>query len=188
MNTLFKTLSLLAALALFVTACSPSAVNVAQAAPAEALAPQVTSYQTVLGKSLNDKDVADFVASNKCAGAAPFQLCRSAGMALWTDAGENVQSVFLYPGQSDGFTAYQGQLPFGLQFTDTMEIVEEKLGYPVEIHAPQAGWVSRLPDQGISPDHFHYVATYEQFGLTVIYNSPAANDKSASIYAILVNE
>ena len=183
MNKLFKTLSLLAALAFFATACIPSVVDVAQAAPAE-----VVSYQAVLGKSLNDRDVAEFVTSSKCAGAAQFQLCRSSGMALWTDAGQKVQSVFLYPGQSDGFIAYQGQLPFGLRFTDTMEMVEQKLGHPVEIHAPQAGWVPRLPDEGVTPDHFHYLATYEQFGLTVIYNSPSANDKSASIYAILVSK
>jgi hypothetical protein len=188
MNKLFKTLSLFAMLAFFVTACIPPVVNVAQAAPAEAAAPKAVTYQAVLGKSLNDKDVADFVASNKCASATQFQLCRSVGMVLWTDSIQKVQSVFLYAGQSDGFAAYQGQLPFGLRFTDTMEMVEEKLGYPVEIHAPQAGWVSRLPDEGIAPDHFHYVATYEQFDLTVIYNSPAANDKNATIYAILVNK
>jgi hypothetical protein len=178
---------LLAALAFFATACVPAVVDVAQAAPAEAVAPKAITYQAVLGKSLNDKDVAEFVASNKCSNAAQFQLCRSVGMTLWTDPDQKVQNVFLHPGDSDGFAAYQGQLPLGLRFTDTMEMVEQKLGYPVEIHAPQAGWVSRLPDQGLTPDHFHYVATYEQFGLTVIYNSPAANDKSASIYAFLVS-
>jgi hypothetical protein len=188
MNKLLKTLSLLAALAFFVTACIPAVVDVAQAAPAEAAAPKAVTYQAVLGKSLIDKDVADFVASNKCASAAQFQLCRSVGMTLWTDSVQKIQSVFLYPGDSDGFAAYQGQLPFGLAFTDTMEMVEQKLGYPVESHAPQAGWISRLPDQGVTPDHFHYVATYEQFGLTVIYNSPAANDKNATIYAILVGK
>lgn len=188
MNQLFKTLSLLAALAFFATACIPAVVDVAQAAPAEAVAPKAVTYQAMLGKSLNDKDVADFVVSNKCASAGQFQLCRSVGMTLWTDSVQKIQSVFLYPGDHDGFAAYQGQLPFGLAFTDTMEIVEQKLGYPVEIHAPQAGWVSRLPDQGVTPDHFHYLATYTSFGLTIIYNSPSADDKNATIHAIFVEK
>jgi hypothetical protein len=183
MNKLFKTLSLLAVMAFFATACIPSAVDVVQAAPVE-----VVDYQAVLGKSVGDQEVADFIVRNNCSSAAQFQLCRSVGMTLWTDSNQKIQSVFLYPGDRDGFTAYQGQLPLGLTFTDTMEMVEEKLGYPVEIHAPQAGWVSHLPDEGVTPDHFRYVATYKQFGLTVIYNSPAANDKSASIYAFLVNQ
>ena len=188
MNKLFKPLSLFAMLAFFVTACIPAVVDVAEAAPVEAPAPKAVAYQAVLGKSLNDKDVADFVASNKCASAAQFQLCRSAGMVLLTDSTQKVQSVFLYAGPSDGFAAYHGQLPFGLRFTDTMGMVEEKLGHPVEIHAPQAGWVPQLPDEAVTPDHFHYVATYEQFGLSVIYNSPAANDKNATINAILINK
>lgn len=188
MNKLFKTLSLLAALTFFATACIPAVVDVAQAAPAEAVPPKAVTYQAVLGKSLNDKDVADFVASSKCASAAQFQLCRSSGMVLWTDADQKVQSVFLYPGQSDGFAAYQGELPFGLRFTDTMEMVEEKLGYPVEIHAPQAGWVSRLPDEDVVSDHFHYVATYTSFGTTIVYNSPSADDKNATMHAIFVEK
>ena len=181
MNKLFKALSLLAVLAFFATACAPAVVDVA-AAPAE-----VVSYQVVLGKPLGDQDVADFIVRNNCSSAAQFQLCRSAGMTLSIGSNQKVDNVFLYSGDSDGFTAYQGQLPFALAFTDTMEMVEQKLGYPVEIHAPQAGWVSRLPDEAVTPDHFHYVATYEQFGLSVIYNSPAANDKNATISAILVH-
>lgn len=183
MNKLFKTLSLLAVLAFFATACIPAVVDVAQAAPAE-----VVSYQAVLGKSVGDQDIAEFIVRNNCSSAAQFQLCRSVGMTLWTDSDQKIQSVFLYPGDNDGFTAYQGQLPLGLRFMDTMEMVEHKLGYPVEIHAPQAGWVSRLPDEGASPDHFHYLATYTSFGMTIVYNSPSANDKNATIYAILVNK
>jgi hypothetical protein len=109
-------------------------------------------------------------------------------MVLAVDSAQEVQNVFLYPGDSEGFTAYQGELPFGLALTDTMEMVEEKLGYPIEIHAPQAGRVPRLPDEGITTDHFHYTATYQQFGLTVIYNTPSASDKNATIYAIQVNQ
>jgi hypothetical protein len=79
-------------------------------------------------------------------------------------------------------------LPYGLTAQDTMASVEDKLGQPVEIHAPQAGWEPGLPDEGFSPDHIHYWAIYKRFGLTVVYNTPSASDKSATIYAIYVNE
>jgi hypothetical protein len=86
----------------------------------------------------------------------------------------------------DGVTA--APLPYGLTAQDTMASVEHKLGQPVEIHAPQAGWKPGLPDEGFSPDHIHYWAIYRRFGLTVVYNTPSASDKNATIYAIYVND
>ena len=154
----------------------------------EAIKPKAVTYQALLGKSLEDQNIADFIASNNCSGAAQFQLCRPAGVVLWMDSDQKVNSVFLYSGNADGFTTYKGQLPFGLTFTDTMEMVEQKLGHPVEIHAPQAGWVPGLPDESGTLDHIQYFATYKQFGVTIIYNSPSANDKNASIHSILVSE
>jgi hypothetical protein len=79
-------------------------------------------------------------------------------------------------------------LPYGLSVQDTMASVEYKLGQPVETHAPQAGWKPGLPDEGFSPDHAHYWAIYRRFGLTVVYNTPSASDKTATIYAIYVND
>jgi hypothetical protein len=79
-------------------------------------------------------------------------------------------------------------LPYGLSAQDTMASVEQKLGQPRVASAPQAGWESGLPDEGSSPDHMHYWAMYERFGLTVVYNTPSASDKSATIYAIYVND
>jgi hypothetical protein len=43
-----------------------------------------------------------------------------------------------------------------------------------------------LPDEGSSPDHFHYWAVYKHLGMTIIYNSPFV-DEDATIYAILVS-
>ena len=87
----------------------------------------VTSYQTVLGKLLNDKDVTDFIASNHCAPAAEFQLCKEAGMALWVGTSQVVKMVYMYAGSSDAFRRYRGPLPFGLSFYDPMWRVKEKL-------------------------------------------------------------
>src|SRR5215216_1598439 len=110
MNTLFKTLSFLAVITLFITACG---TQVAQAEPVKADTVATVSYQTVLGKSLSDKNVVDFIASNNCSSVVQLQLCRSAGLVLWIDSDQQVQSVFLYPDNDAGFAAYKGQLPFG---------------------------------------------------------------------------
>ena len=79
-------------------------------------------------------------------------------------------------------------LPYGLTVQDTMARVEQKLGQPRVTYAPQAGWEPGLPDEGSSPDHFHYWAIYKRFGLTIVYNTPSANDKSATVYAIYLHE
>jgi len=79
-------------------------------------------------------------------------------------------------------------LPFNLDMQDTMATVEQKFGQPVHVGVPQAGWVVGLPDEGGSPDHIHYWAVYKRFGVTVVYNSPSANDKNATISTILVNK
>jgi hypothetical protein len=78
-------------------------------------------------------------------------------------------------------------LPYGLTLNDTMRTVEHRLGQPRVTYAPQAGWEPGLPDEGSSPDHAHYWAVYKRFGITIVYNTPSANDKSATIHAIRLN-
>ncbi|HZJ25376.1 MAG TPA: hypothetical protein VFD54_18800, partial [Anaerolineales bacterium] len=73
MNQLFKALSTLALLALSTTACS---AQVVQLEPKTTGAPEAASYLAVLGKSLDDKDVADFMVANNCSSEAQFQVCR----------------------------------------------------------------------------------------------------------------
>jgi hypothetical protein len=43
-----------------------------------------------------------------------------------------------------------------------------------------------LPDESSSPDHIHYWALYKQAGITIIYNSPVA-DEDANMYAIVIS-
>ena len=180
MNKLFQTFGLLAVIALFATACIPPVVDVAQAAPAE------STYQAMLGKSVSDKTVADFIASNSCSQSGSFQICQTAGLALWTDEDQVVETAYLYMNESAGFASYKGALPLGLARNDTMSDVEQKLGQPKVEHAPQAGWAPGLPDEGGSPDRTHYWAVYKRFGMTVIYNSPSPDDRNATIHAVLV--
>lgn len=179
MNKIFQTLSILDAISLFAIACSPQAAQVALS---------VAAYQAVLGKSINDNNVEDFIASNNCSSTSQFQLCQDAGLALWIDPNQKVDTVYLYALGSNGFAPYQGELPFGLVANDTMANVEQKLGQPKEVHAPQAGWEAGLRNAGSSPDHMQFRADYERFGVTIVYNTPFANDKNATIHSILVTK
>ena len=85
-------------------------------------------------------------------------------------------------------SAASRSLPYGLTMQDTMATVEHKLGQPKVVYALQAGWEPGLPDQGGSPDYIHYWAIYKRFGLTIIYNTPLASDKSATIYDVILDE
>jgi hypothetical protein len=160
---------------------------VVQAQPAERTSP-AASYEAVLGKSLDDTDVSDFIASNRCASTGSFRLCSPAGMSLLIGEGQKIESVTLYPNGSADFAAYNGTLPLGLSAGDTMASVEDKFGQPRVQHAPQAGWEPGLPDQSGTPDHIHYWSIYKRFGVTVVYNSPSGSDKGATIHAILVSK
>ena len=185
MNKRSQILIALAAIALFVTTFSALAV---QAQSSQQAIPEAATYEAVLGKSLADTDVADFIASNRCASKDRFQLCNAAGMALLIGEGQKVETVYLYPSTSADFAAYKGTLPLGLSANDTMADVEDWFGQPKVEYAPQAGWEPGLPDEGGTPDHTHYWAMYKRFGVTIVYNTPSATDQGATIYAILVSK
>ncbi len=176
----FKSLRILTVIMLFLTACSTWTV---QAQPEAQATPKVVLYQTLLGKSVSDKRVVNFIVSNNCSSTSQFQLCKDVGMALWTDASQIVKTVYLYSGNMDGFSRYRGKLPFGLSFYDPMWKVEEKLR---DLNADDTLQRAGLPDEIGSPDHIHYWAIYNRLNMTVMYNSPGA-DEDAYIYAILVN-
>ena len=184
MNTLMKTLIFLAVLSLLISACGGQNVH---AEPADSVT--AISYRAVLGKSLNDKDVADFIVSNNCSPAAEYQLCKDVGIAFWIDAKQIVNMVYLYAGNAGDFRRYRGQLPFGLSFYDPKWRVEEKIR---ELNTDdslslQETWQAGLPDEEYSPDHMRYWAFYKRYGMTVIYNSPG-DDEDAYIYAIVIGE
>jgi hypothetical protein len=181
MNTLIKTLGIFALLPLLIVSCNLQADQVQEE---EQTIPKVTHYEDVLGKSLTDIAVADFIASNNCSPADHFQLCKEAGIAFWTDSDQLVKIVYLYSGTADGFRRYRGALPFGLSFYDPMWRVEEKLR---DLDSDDALQQAGLPDEGSSPDHFHYWAVYKRLNMTVVYNAPAA-DEDAYIYAVLVSK
>src|SRR5688572_10542063 len=175
----------LAVLSLLLIGCSPQA---AQMEPKTNGVPEAASYQAMLGKSLNDKEVADFMALNNCSSEAQFQVCPDAGMAFWIDPNQIVDTVYLYSRNAEGFRKFKGKLPFGLTFYDPMWQVEQKLSnlnLNGDDTSQATSWNTGLPDEASSPDHIHYWAVYKELGMTVIYNSPGA-DEDAYIYAILL--
>lgn len=180
MDKYFKTLNILVVIMSFLTACSTLAD---QAQPAEPASPKAITYQAVLGKSVNDRNVIKFIASNNCSPVGPLEVCREAGLAIWIDSAQVVNTVYLYSGGEEGFKRYRGKLPFDLSFYDPMWLVEDKLK---KLEANDTLSQAGLPDEGNTPDHFHYNAVYKRFGIVVIYNEPFP-DEDAYIYAILVN-
>ena len=105
MNKFFKFVNILAVITLSISACS---LLVVQAQPEEQTTQKAIPYQTMLGKSIGDMEVADFIVNN-CASAGQFQVCKDVGMALWTDASQIIGKVYLYAGRVDGFKRYRGE-------------------------------------------------------------------------------
>ena len=177
MNTFIHKLHIFAVLPLLIVSCSLYTVP---AQPDAQAARASVPYKEMLSKSLTDEVVANFVLSNHCSSAAQFQLCNDMGVALSINTDQIVETVYFYLNNVEGFSPYKGELPFGLKFYDTMGAVEYKLKRK---GVGSAG----LPDSGDIPDHLHYWANYQQAGMTIIYNSPSAEDEDATIYAIHVS-
>lgn len=153
--------------------------QVIQARPKEHVYSKGGTYEAVLGKSFASPEVRSFIVSNNCSSVGPYQDCKEAGMGLWIDSNQIVSAVYLYLNNDDGYAAYDGELPFGLKFYDTQGAVEYRLR--------QRGMGNNgRPDEGSSPDHFHYWAMYNEQNTIIIYNSPY-EDEDATIYAIVVS-
>jgi hypothetical protein len=173
MNKLFNWCSILILALSLNSACSGQTVQ------AEQPVQNNVAYQTVLGKSTDNKEVVDFLSSNHCSSAAQLDFCQDVGMALWIDTNQIVKMVYLYLYNQEGFTPYKGELPLGLKFYDTMGAVQYRL-------KKQGIGNVGLPDEASSPDHIHYWALYKQAGITIIYNSAVA-DEDANMYAIVIS-
>ena len=176
-----KFFNFLLVITFLITACNAGTI---EAQPEEQVAVQTAQYQTLLGKSLSDKEVVDFAASHNCTSVHQFQVCKDVGMVLWVDMNQVVETVYLYSGNEGTVKRYRGKLPFGLTFYDPMWLVQEKLGALDQDNQSQK---TGLPDEAYSPDYVHYCAIYQELGLMVVYNSHIA-DPDAYIYAILLSE
>ena len=178
MNKLLKAFRYLSVMSFFLVGCS---LHTTQPQTEERVISKAISYRDLLGKSITDAEVADFITSNNCSGTGLSQLCKEAGMALWINADQTVETIYLYLNNADGFVPYKGELPLGLKFYDSMGAVQYKL-------KRQKIGNAGLPDSGETPDHLHYWANYKEAGMIIVYNSPSDEDEDATIYAILLNK
>jgi hypothetical protein len=137
----------------------------------------------LLGKSLRDESVIKLLATHNCTDATQVQLCKDVGLALRLDTDQVVKEIYLYLNNDKGFSPYQGELPLGLRFYDTLGAVEYKLRR-LEANNSSTGGNNRIKYEGRSPDHLHYWVTYQPYRFTIIYNAPIL-DEDATIYAIL---
>ena len=176
MNALIKRFGMLAIISLLVSGCAAQPAQVGQG---DRALPKTAVYESILGKPLRDEAVAEFLASNECSRADQFLLCNDAGMALWSDSNQVVETVYLYLNNAGDFAPYKGALPFGLKFYDNLGAVQYKL-------KRQGIGNAGLPDTVATPDRMHYRAIYHEAGLTILYNFPFP-DEEASIYAILLS-
>ena len=177
-NNFLKAAIFLSLVSFFIVGCS---LHTIQPQTEERALPKATSYRVLLGKSITEKEVADFIVSNNCSGTVQSLLCKGAGMALWINPDQTLEIVYLYLNDADGFVPYKGELPSRLKFYDSMGAVQYKL-------RRQKIGNAGLPDSGETPDHLHYWANYQQAGMIIVYNSPSAEDEDATIYAILLNK
>jgi hypothetical protein len=181
MKKLYKAFHLLVMFPFVIAACRLSTVP---APTEEQSAEKDMSYAVVLGKSMIDNAVIEFIVDNNCVPANQFRLCKDVGMALWINSDQVVETIYFYAGGIEGFKRYRGELPFGVTFYDPMWRVQEKLR---NLSTDDSSYDAGLPDETSSPDRTHYWAIYRRLGLTIIYDSPSA-DQDAYIYAILMNK
>jgi len=143
-------------------------------------------YQLALYASLDDQSATGYFVAHNCSVTGDFRLCPESGLAFQVDDVGLIRQVYFYIQQDNGFSPFSGKLPFDIEVSDTMADVQHKLGHPMVPQMPMLGWELGLPSHGGTPDHIHYWAVYEQYNLTIVYNTPLADDLNASIYIILI--
>ena len=105
MNKFLKVVRLPLLASLLLGACN---WHITQPQTEQRALPTATSYRVLLGKSISEPEVADFIASNHCSGTMQSQLCKEAGMALWINTDQTVETIYLYLNNTDGFVPYKG--------------------------------------------------------------------------------
>ncbi len=177
MSKLYRSICILVGLSFSLSACNGQVIQ------AQKPEPNTIHYIDLLGKSLHDESVMKFLANHHCTDATQVQLCKENGVALWLNPDQVVKEIYLYLNNDQGFASYQGELPLGLRFYDTLGAVEYKLRR-LEAKNSSIGGNNQIKYEGRSPDHLHYWVTYQPYRFTIIYNAPIL-DEDATIYAIL---
>lgn len=132
-----------------------------------------TGYLDLLGKNLEDHvELTDFIIQN-CKPWGLVYLCKSKGVELHLGGTKGtVLHIILFAQGADGYSQYQGELPYGLSWSDTRAEVERKLG----------------SGKSVGQGNLLYSVLYEDLGLEVQYDTPSTEDLSARIYYIVIKQ
>ena len=104
----------------------------------------------LLGRSLEDPVAVAYLSGNRCQPANNHWGCATASTEISVDGYNRIDAVvFDAPGLET--SGYAGELPVGITFTDSPDVLVEKLGQPVAGRAAPSGflkWVNSDGDVG----------------------------------------
>ncbi|OGD17416.1 MAG: hypothetical protein A2Y69_07145 [Candidatus Aminicenantes bacterium RBG_13_59_9] len=96
---------------------------------------------------------------------------KSKGLAISIDGSGLVKMIQFFSEGAEGFTEFQGVLPYTLTFLQTRAEIESILGSPEE------------SGSGI----YNSWGDYASKGIGITYNTPDPNDVDARIYSVWIN-
>lgn len=161
---------------LFITSCSTSLNKMKETDNKNYSQIKASILKKIIGKNINHNDVVkvfnDFNETPKTTGpysnGALYYSWKNHGISFLFKS-ENLVSIFLYAENSDGFSQYKGEIPNALKFSDTRQIIEQKLG-----HSKISGGNGFIP----------YWTSYPELGIVITYISLDPKDVNTTIHHI----
>ncbi|WP_250282695.1 MULTISPECIES: hypothetical protein [unclassified Frankia] len=122
------------------------------------------SYTELLGRSVNDPLIVRYSTENGCELYGSQRQCRLAGTILFYRDSGRIHQVKMYGPGIGGTRAYQGDLPRGLQWSDSHAAVVAKLGQPVKV---VQATTSTLPWADFGSGRTLLIVTYNREGSVI---------------------
>src|SRR5512143_180647 len=117
MGRFYRYIFVLAMFSLFFTSCTTQSAQIKQ------IKPEVVKYQDLLDETFSNDDIQNWTTKNDCIFAERLLSCQNLGIALWLNSEHVVKTVYFYLDNTDGFSAYKGELPLGLKYYDNRQAV-----------------------------------------------------------------
>jgi hypothetical protein len=125
----------------------------------------------LLGLTLSDQAVVDFILGNNCVLVGMHYMCRSVGVELSLTTSQKVVTVFLFAEGAEGYKKFKGKLPFGLSWAHTRAQIEANLGAPT---ASGGG------------GSMNYWVSYQPRKLGITYKTLSTTDMDATMHNLQV--